>query len=213
MTVKAVFFDVGETLVNETRYWGLWADAIKVPRLTFFAALGVVIEQGRHHRAVFEHFGTDVARAQRSVDDSALAVRRADLYPDALPCLLALREAGMVLGVAGNQPESCEQALRDAGVEADILASSAAWGVEKPCPDFFSRIVEAVGLPPGEIAYVGDRLDNDIEPAFRAGLVPIFIRRGPWGVIQDTQPRSRFEAAAIESLAELPEALAALDAA
>ena len=210
MTVRAVFFDVGETLVDETRYWGVWADAIDVPRLTFFAALGAVIEQGRHHRAVFEHFGTNVEHAQRSADPSVFAVRRSDLYPDALPCLLALRKAGLVLGVAGNQPEGCEQALRDAGVEADILASSAAWGVEKPSPEFFARIVEAAALPPGEIAYVGDRLDNDIEPASRAGLVPIFIRRGPWGVIQDARPRSRFEVAAIDSLSELPEVLSRL---
>lgn len=25
MTIKAVFFDVGETLVDKTRHWGLWA--------------------------------------------------------------------------------------------------------------------------------------------------------------------------------------------
>ena len=210
MTVKAVFFDVGETLVDETRYWGVWADAIGVPRLTFFAALGDVIEQGRHHRAVFEHFGTDVDSARQRADASALALRRSDLYPDALPCLLALRKAGLVLGVAGNQPEGCEQALRDAGVEADILASSVAWGVEKPSPEFFARIVEAAALPTSEIAYVGDRLDNDIEPAYRAGLVPIFIKRGPWGVIQDAQEHNRCEAAAINSLAELPQIISRL---
>lgn len=210
MTVKAVFFDVGETLVDETRYWGVWADAIGVPRLTFFAALGAVIEQGRHHRAVFEYFGTDVDHAQQSADVSAFALRRSDLYPDAIPCLLALRKAGLVLGVAGNQPEGCEQALRDAGVEADILASSAAWGVEKPFPEFFARIVDAAALPPSEIAYVGDRVDNDIEPAYRAGLVPILVKRGPWGLIQEAQQRSRFEAAAIDSLSELPEVLSRL---
>ena len=210
MTVKAVFFDVGETLVDETRYWGVWADAIGVPHLTFFSALGAVIEQGRHHRAVFEHFGTDVERARQSADASAFALRRSDFYPDAIPCLLALRKAGLVLGVAGNQPEGCEQALRDAGVEADILASSAAWGVEKPSPEFFARIVDAAALPPSEIAYVGDRFDNDVEPASRAGLIPIFIRRGPWGVIQDAQQRRRCEAAAIVSLEELPKILSRL---
>ncbi len=38
--MKAVVFDVGETLVDETRYWDEWADWLGVPRFTFFAVLG-----------------------------------------------------------------------------------------------------------------------------------------------------------------------------
>ena len=29
MPLRAVFFDVGETLVDETRMWGAWADALE----------------------------------------------------------------------------------------------------------------------------------------------------------------------------------------
>ena len=54
--IRAVFFDVGETLVDETRQWGLWADWLRVPRLTFFSAFGAVLERGEHHRIVFDHF-------------------------------------------------------------------------------------------------------------------------------------------------------------
>ena len=32
MAVRVVFFDVGETLVGETRYWNEWADWPGVPR-------------------------------------------------------------------------------------------------------------------------------------------------------------------------------------
>ena len=56
MVLKAVFFDVGETLIDETREWGLWADWLEIPRFTFFAALGMVIARGEHHRRVFEFF-------------------------------------------------------------------------------------------------------------------------------------------------------------
>ena len=38
--VRAVVFDLGETLVDETRVWGEWADTLGIPRLTFFAVLG-----------------------------------------------------------------------------------------------------------------------------------------------------------------------------
>ena len=36
-------------------------------------------------------------------------------------------------------------------------------------------------MPAGEIAYVGDRLDNDVLPALKSGMAGIFLRRGPWG--------------------------------
>jgi len=36
-------FDVGETLIDESRMWHEWADILGVPRFTFSAALGAVI--------------------------------------------------------------------------------------------------------------------------------------------------------------------------
>ena len=59
MTIRAIFFDVGETLVDETRQWGLWADFLGVPRFTFFAVLGGIIQAGRHHREVFSYFDAE----------------------------------------------------------------------------------------------------------------------------------------------------------
>ena len=60
MTIRAVVFDVGETLVDETRAWTAWADALKVPRLTFLATLGGVNARGGDHREVFEILRPDV---------------------------------------------------------------------------------------------------------------------------------------------------------
>ena len=39
-----------------------------------------------------------------------------------------------------------------------------------------------------ELAYVGDRVDNDVLPAAAAGLVAVHVRRGPWGRLQRTPP-------------------------
>ena len=64
-------------------------------------------------------------------------------------------------------------------------------------------------LPPDEIAYVGDRLDNDVRPAAAAGMAAIFIRRGAWGWIQAGRSNPPEAAASIESLSELPRVLAA----
>jgi FMN phosphatase YigB (HAD superfamily) len=59
---------------------------------------------------------------------------------------------------------------------------------------------------PDEVAYVGDRVDNDVLPALTAGLRAVHAQRGPWGRLQRTPDG----VPAIDSLAELPQALASL---
>ena len=36
-STRWVCLDVGETLIDETRIWSIWADALRIPRLTLFA--------------------------------------------------------------------------------------------------------------------------------------------------------------------------------
>jgi FMN phosphatase YigB (HAD superfamily) len=107
MTIEAVFFDVGETLVDETPSWEEWADWLGLPHFTFMAVLGGVIARGQHHTRVFEllftGFDLDEQRAARKAAGKPETVRRDDLYPDALPCLAALKAAGYIVGLAANQ--------------------------------------------------------------------------------------------------------------
>jgi HAD superfamily hydrolase (TIGR01662 family) len=195
--VKAVFFDVGETLVDETRAFETLADAVGVPRLTFFGVLGGVLARGEQHGQLFELLGVEAPEWR--------GYERDDFYPDALPCLVELRRRGYRVGIAGNQPQSCEQFLRDAEVEVDCIGTSAGWGVRKPEPEFFARVAAEAGADPGEIAYVGDRVDFDVVPARAAGMVAVHIRRGPWGYLQPGRDQADV---CIDSLVELPEALA-----
>jgi len=212
LTVRAVVFDVGETLVDETRAWSAWADYLGIPQLTFLAGLGAVIASGGDHTEVFELFrpGLDMPAvlADPAAGELRDTVRADDLYPDAMPCLAALATAGYRLGVVGNQPSGAEAIFRDGSVPIDFVASSATWGVAKPDPSFFARILAELDLPPGEVAYVGDRLDNDVGPAARAGMVAVFIRRGPWAWIQAGRTDPPDAAIVIDSLVELPGALA-----
>ena len=71
-------------------------------------------------------------------------------------------------------PSGCSTTL---GVALDLVASSESLGVEKPDPAFFAAIATRLDLPPGGVAYVGDRLDNDVRPAAAAGMRAIFLRR------------------------------------
>jgi FMN phosphatase YigB (HAD superfamily) len=206
--IEAVVFDVGETLADETRAWGVWADWLGVPRLTFFAALGAVIARGGYHRDVFELFrpGIDVAaEAQRmGVAGRSDLVSLDDLYPDALGCLRQLASDGYRLGLAGNQPVPAAEVLRQMGVEFDLVATSEGWGISKPDPAFFTRVASELRLPPKSIAYVGDRIDNDVIPAHRAGMFAVFVRRGPWGWIQAGRADPPEADLVVDGLADLP---------
>ena len=126
MPIRAVFFDVGETLVDETRQWATWADWLGIPHLTFFAVLGGVIERGEHHRRVFELLrpGIDLAREQAVRSNAGIyeGIEVSDFYPDALPCLQKLRTQGYILGLAGNQPTRAEVQLRAMGLPVDVVA-------------------------------------------------------------------------------------------
>ncbi len=216
MAIRLVVFDVGETLVDETRQWGEWAEWLGVGRLVFFAALGAVIAERQHHREVFPRVrpGLDqaAATAARRAQGWASALVAADLYPDAAPCLARLRDAGYRVGIVGNQGAAVTAQLRELGIAADFTGSSEEWGVEKPDPAFFRRLTEVAGVAAHQIAYVGDRLDNDVLPAQAAGMRGVFLRRGPWGVVQAIWPEAALADLHIERLDELPPALARLSA-
>jgi FMN phosphatase YigB (HAD superfamily) len=130
-----------------------------------------------------------------------------DVYPDAAPALARLRAAGLRVGIAGNQPEGAAEAVAGLVAPGDLVATSAGWGVSKPDPAFFARLVDELGLAPAEIAYVGDRVDNDVVPAADAGLVAVHLRRGPWGVIQAAWPEAARATIRAADLAEAVDAL------
>jgi FMN phosphatase YigB (HAD superfamily) len=123
-----------------------------------------------------------------------------DFHADVPGCLAALRRRGLRLGAAGNMYEWHEDFLR---AHVDFVGSSQRWGVEKPAAGFFAHIVEQAGVPAEEIAYVGDRVDNDVSPALAAGMTAVRIRRGAHA--GDETPPGVFE---IASLSELPAVLA-----
>ncbi|MFF4661933.1 HAD family hydrolase [Streptomyces sp. NPDC001282] len=211
--IRAVVFDVGECLVDETREYGTWADWLGVPRHTFASMFGAVIAQGRDYRDVFQEFqpGFDLyeQREARAAAGQPETFDETDLYPDVRPALAQLRADGLWLGIAGNQTVRAGHILRGLFTSAvDLIGTSDDWGASKPDPEFFVRVAEVVPREPGEILYVGDRVDNDLRPAVAAGMHTALIHRGPWGTIQwNTAEARELPTFRIESLAELPEAI------
>ncbi|MGW5319226.1 HAD family hydrolase [Nocardia thailandica] len=185
-------FDVGETLVDETREYGTWADWLGVPRHTFAAAFGATIAQGLDYRQTFQIFrpGFDLDRERQARADAGQPewFGEDDLYADVRPALTELRELGVWVGIVGNQTKRAGGLLRELDLPCDFIATSDDWGIQKPDTAFFDKVVEVSGFAAAEILYVGDRIDNDITPAAKVGMRTAYIQRGPWGWIHRDRP-------------------------
>ncbi|MFI6730998.1 HAD family hydrolase [Streptomyces sp. R-74717] len=183
--IRAVVFDIGETLTRDDRYWASWADWLGVPRHTVSALVGAVVTQGRDNTEALRIIRPDIdiaaEYAAREAAGQGEYLDETDLYPDVRLALEGLRELGVRVIVAGNQTSKAGEMLRALGLPADLVATSAEWGVAKPDVEFFRRVLAASGAAPHETVYVGDHPANDVFPAKAAGLRPAHIRRGPWG--------------------------------
>jgi HAD superfamily hydrolase (TIGR01549 family) len=213
--IRAVWFDVGEVLIDETREYGTWADWLGIPRHTFSAVFGAVIARAGDYREVFQHFhpGFDLDKERQARLEAGLGeyLNANDLYPDVRPCLKALRDAGYFVGIAGNQTARAGRFIRELNLPTDLIATSDDWGASKPDVAFFEKLVEVSGHQPYEIVYVGDRLDNDITPAVKAGLTTLWVRRGPWGYILNSREKLSASIHTVDSLVLVPDVLETLD--
>jgi HAD superfamily hydrolase (TIGR01549 family) len=212
--IAAVAFDVGETLIDESRIWTRWADRLGLTPLTMLGVIGAMAAQDRPPMDAFQVLrpGLDVdAELSRWRADDPDGLREnfdaVDLYGDVRGCFATLHATGRMVIVAGNQPPQAQSTLEAMQLGADAILISANLGAEKPAPEFFAAVVATAGCAPGEIVYVGDRLDNDVLPARRAGLRTVLLRRGPWGYLHAERPDAALADVVVDSLTELPDVL------
>ncbi|MFD6952579.1 HAD family hydrolase [Nocardiopsis sp. NPDC060348] len=193
MAIRTVVFDVGETLVDETRIFARWADRFGIPHMAFFGTIGAVLASGGTltdgFRLLVPGFDLAAESARWRAEDphgEREHFGERDLYPDVRPAFGAMREAGLSLVIAGNQPPEAGPALAAMELGVDGIGISDDWGVKKPEPEFFDRVLSLArdtrpGIVPEEVLYVGDRVDNDVLPARRAGMRTVLLRRGIYG--------------------------------
>lgn len=120
-----------------------------------------------------------------------------DYYPGARELLAGLIAAGLPVGVLSNKTEATAQHIIRTyfpDVDFRFVHGRAEGRPLKPDPGAAAPVLEELGLPPEEIAYVGDS-GTDIIFARNTGMLPV---GAPWGY------RSREELAA-EGAALLPE--------
>lgn len=201
--MRWVCLDVGETLIDETRVFGCWAQVLGVPAFTLAGLLGGMVARDRPFTDALAALDPAWEQRQQEMEELFGGFAAGDLYPDALPALAGLRERGYRVAVIANQPARRHAELVALGVEPEVMAMSDALGVAKPSAAFFVRALELLGAAAADVAYVGDRVDNDVAPAAAAGLRAVWIRRGPWSLLQSDD---RGDAALqVRSLAELVE--------
>ncbi|MFC5749532.1 HAD family hydrolase [Actinomadura rugatobispora] len=208
----SVVFDVGETLVDDTREWRAWADWLGVRPHTMSALVGAVVSQGRDNADALRLIRPDIdlaaERQARIAAGCGEQIIEADLYGDVRQALAGLRSQGLWVGIAGNQTSHAGDCLRALNLPADAIATSQEWGVAKPDPAFYARLAEWAPGAPGEILYVGDHPANDIGPAKAAGLRTALVRRGPWGYLWADDPAGGRSADwLVDQLTDLPELL------
>jgi len=190
--IETIVFDVGETITRDDRYWASWADWLDVPRHTLSALVGAVVAQGHDNADALRlaRPGIDVSAEYHAREAAGRGelLDESDLYDDVRPALSGLQKLGIRVIIAGNQTSRIGELLRDLDLPADLIVTSGDWGVAKPRPEFFERVLEVSQAAPRETVYVGDHPANDVFPAKAAGLRAAHLRRGPWGHLWADDP-------------------------
>ncbi|MFG2357988.1 HAD family hydrolase [Streptomyces sp. NPDC048521] len=124
------------------------------------------------------------------------------LFPDVLPALEALAASHRHAVLSNSSITVQEHKLRTLGLldRFEVVLCAAELGVSKPAARAFLAACEALGLPPHEVAYVGDHPEIDGRGAAEAGLLSVWIDRGA----AYARAVGQVVAHRISTLAELP---------
>lgn len=200
LTAKWVFFDLGSTLIDETA-----ADTRRIKEM--ISGTNITEEEYREKRL-------EMIRKGRNGDLSAIeyfALTKTPWhsedevpYPDAVPTLRELKRRGYKLGVIANQNYGTEMRLKNWNLLRffEVIAASAELGMAKPDPAIFEWALKQADCSPQNAVMVGDRMDNDMEPANRLGMHSVRLKRG-LGAYHEPQSDDEVPEYTISMLAEL----------
>ncbi len=100
--------------------------------------------------------------------------------PEAAPALTLARDSGLRTGVISNSNGMIRRILErlDLLPLVDFALDSQEEGVEKPQPAIFERALARAGVTAGEAAYVGDLYSIDVLGARRVGMTGVLLDPG-----------------------------------
>lgn len=195
MTAPFIFFDLGQTLVDE---WDFIAH-FDQKFLELLNGFGARIDQ-RNYRAVRDSIIRDRKIGHGSVRELIIQIckmlsplgyekviagrlepqikeGRRDLFrffDDAEPTLKMLSK-NCEMGIIANQSDDICELLEKSGLDRffKVQVISSVVKLKKPDPAIFELALEQAGRLPHECIMVGDRLDTDICPANTLGMTTV----------------------------------------
>ena len=177
--IEWLFFDVGSTLVDESRAnEHRILDAIKGTNITYDQAYIQAVQLAKQKNAhPLKALGLPVT-PWHSEDET--------VYPQTAKCLAGLHEKYRI-GIIANQIPGTADRMKAYGLfpMLDLIVASAEEGVEKPDLRIFRAALERANCRPENAVMIGDRIDNDIVPAKKAGMMTIWIRQGFGGMAEN----------------------------
>lgn len=173
--IKWLFFDIGSTLVDESRAYESRLRAVaKAANVTYEDVCETAIrfyqENKKGDAETIKLLGVEKPK-WRSEDEI--------LYDDAEECLRKL-SGQYNIGIIANQSLGAAKRLEDFGIlkYIKLVIASAEEGIAKPDRRIFELALARAGCEPGQSVMIGDRIDNDIVPAKRLGMRTIWVKQG-----------------------------------
>lgn len=173
--IKWLFFDLGSTLIDESdcleyRIQELLKQPHAPSRETLERRMTELASQNRlPYKDAAAEFGLEISKWPKHLEK---------LY-EGVPELLEKLVDRYRLGIIANQSMGTEQRLVNYGIRQyfDIIMSSAEAGISKPDLKIFTTALEKAECIPENAYMIGDRLDNDIEPAAQIGMHTIWVKQ------------------------------------
>lgn len=174
--MKWLFFDLGSTLIDESD-----CDEFRLQELLCKSNV-----PGREEvlKTMREFASKNLSAYQKTVEFYGLQttpwpVHLEKLYPQ-VPELLENLQQKYHLGIIANQNAGTEDRLQQFGIREyfSLIAASGELGIAKPDLRIFEFAVQQAQCQPEEAIMIGDRLDNDIEPAGNLGMRTIWVKQG-----------------------------------
>lgn len=222
MTLKAVFIDVGNTLLYEKpSRFEIYAEAARGRGIEVSTeAMAALMRRAhaelprevrggfRYTDGWFEAYIESIFHDRLGIEKGALRPLQEELFgrfsepstfgvfPGGLELLASLRQRGIVVGLVSNWSPRLPRLLERLGIaeRVDFALASAIERLEKPDPALFELALARAGVAADEALHAGDDPEKDLAGARRAGLRGVLVDR------EDRHPRERPR---VRDLAEL----------
>lgn len=181
--IRWLFFDLGSTLVDEEKAHRqrIISTVNSNPGVSFEDLYHEMIKASKAYKQPYP----TAVKALNIADKQCYPKELEELYDDTLSVLQSLHKK-FKIGIIANQSAGSEDRIKNWRLidYIDFVFASAEVGMAKPDVRFFEYALNKTGASPKHCVMIGDRLDNDIFPAKKAGMKTIWIKQG-FGAFQD----------------------------